>query len=65
MEAYVLVVLLTRDSQPVEIPVSDCKEGIVWIRKAWHWADRSGIDSMQPMYACYPADSPVVMRIRK
>lgn len=65
MEMYVLVVLLTRNSRPERIPVNDCSAGVTWIREAWRWAERSGIDQAQPMYACYPADSPVVVRVKE
>lgn len=55
MEAYVLAVQLIAGGHVERIPVHDCDQGVVWIREAWRWAKRSGVDDTQPIYVCYPA----------
>lgn len=56
MEAFVLTVRLFAGGPIVEMRVSDCEAGVVWIHEAWRWAKRSGIPIANgPFYACGPA----------
>lgn len=65
MEVYVLVIQLMRDMRPEEIPVNDCVTAVrEWSRNAQAWAARSGIRT-HLIHACYRADSPVLLRVRR
>lgn len=54
MEAYILAVQLMRNGPVIQMPVTDCKVGVVWIHEAWRWAERAGVSETEPMYVCYP-----------
>ena len=65
MEAYVLVIRLMVNGPVVAMPVNDCYAGVVWIREARAWAERSGVPETGPMYVCFPVDHPGIWRVTR
>ena len=63
MFEFVLIVQLMANGPTAEIPVHDCAEMARWIDAARAWAKRSGVEQSERAM-CYPADSPVLVRVR-
>jgi hypothetical protein len=62
MFEFILSVQLLKGGPVIHIPVHDCKEAIVWIEAAWRWAEHSGLERTQPVYACYRAELDIEVR---
>lgn len=66
MFEFLLVVRLYAGGPVVVFPVKDCTEGTAWIVEARAWSTRSHLDPVRgPLYACYPMQSPYVLRMSR
>lgn len=63
MYEYVLIVQLMTNGPRVEMPAHDCTIMASWVIEARRWAERSGLEPSEKA-VCYPADSPVLIRVR-
>lgn len=57
MEGFILSVQLWAGGPVEKWKVKDCREGIGWLKEAWKWSERSGVDMVAgPIFVCYEVE---------